>query len=67
MSSVLSKAINTMDNWKRIETKQSIIYRAEIQFKPFIRANRDTIILSFLKNTVCLILDIPLKKPDLKT
>ncbi|WP_431167762.1 IS1380 family transposase [Tenacibaculum halocynthiae] len=49
MSSALSKAISTIDNWQRIETKQGIIYRAETQFKPFIRANRDTINPKFLE------------------
>ncbi len=43
MSAALSKAINAIDNWQRIESSTEIIYRGETQFKPFIRTNRDAI------------------------
>ncbi|AXT51162.1 IS1380 family transposase [Aquimarina sp. BL5] len=43
MSAALSKAIASISTWQKIESKQEIIYRGETQFKPFIRANRDTI------------------------
>ena len=43
MSSALATAINNVDNWEKIETNNEIIYRGEIQFKPFKRANRNKI------------------------
>ena len=49
MSAALSRAISAIDHWQRIENSTEIIYRGETQFKPFIRANRDTIDPSILE------------------
>ena len=43
MSSALAITINCIDNWEKIETNKGIIYRGEIQYKPFKRANRNKI------------------------
>ncbi|TGV00213.1 IS1380 family transposase, partial [Flavivirga rizhaonensis] len=43
MSSALATAINNIDDWEKIETDNEVIYRGEIQYKPFKRANRNKI------------------------
>ncbi len=36
----VAKAIKDIEHWQRIETKQETVYRGEILFTPFLRANR---------------------------
>jgi len=49
IDAAVAKAIKNIDYWQKIETKHEVIYRGEIQFKPFVRANRDNIELKALE------------------
>lgn len=42
MNADLAKAIQTIDNWHRIENTTEVIYRGEIEYKAFARAHRDS-------------------------
>ncbi len=42
MNADLAKAINTIDNWTKIESSLEVVYRGEVQYKPFARAHRDS-------------------------
>lgn len=49
IDAAVSTAIKNIDHWQEINTKHETVYRGEIEFKPFVRANRDHIDLKSLE------------------